>query len=105
MRITTSAAHGQLIEALSRLTVLVREHGDELPALYVTASSDTPTVCVQVCVSGGPEYARRSAVEHLAQLLKLKPPIRCVSGTYLAGNDLWQIYTPPGEPTGNRPSA
>ncbi|MEQ4205777.1 hypothetical protein [Actinopolymorpha sp. B9G3] len=94
MTITTTAPHGLLLESLSRLTVLVREHRDELPELVVFLSSDRSQVDVQVVEYGAAEAVRRDAVDHLAQLLKLEPPKERDYGHYRTANDLWDIYTP-----------
>ncbi|MGH3489281.1 MAG: hypothetical protein ACRDP8_15405 [Actinopolymorphaceae bacterium] len=93
MTITTSASHGLLIEALSRVSVLVREHREELPELQVYLASDRSQIDVLVVERGATEPARRSTVERLARLLKLDEP-KQGRVFFQTGNHLWHVYTP-----------
>ena len=74
MTITTTAPHGRTLEALSRVAVLLTEHREEIPPVYVSVTRGGSVSLQVTAVDTFDEATRRAAVEFVARTLHLDPP-------------------------------
>lgn len=91
------ASHGQTLDSLNRLQLLIQHHRDELPELYIAFGSHGRLINIQVTEFAGTWTERRVAVKKLANLCGIDRPRHSISSDgsaiYTADAPDWHIYT------------
>ncbi|GAA5036796.1 hypothetical protein [Actinopolymorpha pittospori] len=94
----TTAPHAATLEALNRITLLMREHRDEIPpqALYIVLTGYDRRVDVQVTKMAGTREQRWALVDRIAQICGNPTPEKHTfqgSLFYASDSPGWHIYT------------
>lgn len=95
MSIATTAPHGHTLEALSRVAVLLVEHRDQIPPVYISVAADGSVGLQVTAAATFSEDQRKAAVEFIARTLHLDPPhLADTTNHYRAANGQWSVFTP-----------